>query len=135
MSSPKNESGPGFLENGRSADCAAIAARLSTRGPDGRLQSVITGQESDAELRGIVIWFIENCSASRENSQCPFSILKNAYHGSISVLMEGMTRAAVLSLIEMEVEARNNQPALCGQPGEPGPAVHSECHLTKGKMV
>jgi len=121
----KNEKETGSPEIGRSSGCAAVADRLSRRGPDGRLQSVITGQESDAELRGIFVWFIENCSASRQNPQCPFTILKNAYQDSLSALMGGMTRTAILSLIEMEVEARNNQPALCGQPGESGPAVQS----------
>ncbi|MGA2244088.1 MAG: hypothetical protein ABSH48_03725 [Verrucomicrobiota bacterium] len=96
-------------------NCAAVAASLSTRGPDGKLKSVISGHESDAELRGIVVWLAENCSASRLNPECPFSILKEAYRGSMNALMNGMTRAAMLRLIGMEEEARNNQPALCGQ--------------------
>ena len=107
-------------------NCAAIAARLWTRGADGRLKSVITGQESDAELKGIAVWFLENCSASRQNPQCPFGILKNAYSGSLTALLNGMTRSAILGLIELEVEARNNHPSLCGQPGPSAPAVHPD---------
>jgi hypothetical protein len=105
-------------------NCAAVAARLWTRGTDGKLKSVITGRESDAELQGIAVWFMENCSASRQNPQCPFSILKKAYPSSLNSLLKGMTRAAILSLIELEVEARNNHPALCGEEGPPALAVH-----------
>lgn len=117
MSSTLNakEPGPsGDYPKPSAANCAITAAKLSIRGPDGRLQPAITGFESDAELRGIVVGFIEHCSASKRNPRCPFRILKYAYKDSLSDLMAGMTRAALLSLIEMEVKTRNDNPALCG---------------------
>lgn len=125
MTSTQNVKEPGPSED-YPKPSAANWARLSSPGTDGKLQSVISGDESDAELREIVVGFIEHCSASKRNPRCPFRILKYTYQESLSELMAGMTRSALLSLIEMEVKIRNDNPALCGQPTDSGQIVDSD---------
>jgi hypothetical protein len=73
---------------------------------DGRLMPVITGQESDVVLRDLAIHFAEESSAHSGN---PFQVLSSHYRGSLKTLVQGMTRAALLSLFELEEQLRQNR--------------------------
>jgi hypothetical protein len=88
-----------------------VATRLLTRGPDGRFLSVLTGEETDDELRALVVLFSQGCPARQHHSGCPFRSFKHLYHVSLTCLINGMTRKALVSLIELECEVRNNNVA------------------------
>ena len=99
-----------------------VATRLSTRGPDGTFLSALTGDETDDELRLLVVRFAQACPACKEHSGCPFGALRNLYHASLQAILDGMTRSAMLGLFELEQEARNNSAA-------------SSCLQTGGKFA
>jgi hypothetical protein len=86
---------------------AVAVARLTSRGQNGKLQSAITGEETDDELRAMARWFITACPTNLQHPRSPFRILSRLYHGSLEVLIKGMTRAALLGLFECEFEVRN----------------------------
>ncbi len=95
-----------------------IEARLSSRGPDGKFLSAVTGEETDGELREMAIRFTDKCPANQQRCHCPFRSLNHHYHVSVKALVTGMTRAALLSLFELECEVRNTDAvASCLQDG------------------
>jgi hypothetical protein len=96
-------------------------ATLFANDPNGKLMPVDTGKESDSALRDLAIYFAEGCPASHLHPRCPFRVLSDLYPGSLKTLVNGMTRAALLSLFEMERELRRSSA---------GPATGSELVLT-----
>jgi hypothetical protein len=86
----------------------SVAATLFAKDPDRVLTPVVTGKESDSALRDLAIYFAEGCPASRLQPGCPFRVLSDLYPGSLKTLVNGMTRAALLSLFEMERELRQS---------------------------
>ena len=84
-----------------------IKARLTERGPDGKLLSVLTGDETDAELRELAVHFTQTCPANRQNPACPFRSLNHFYHVTLKSLLDGMTHKSLVSLFDLECEVRN----------------------------
>lgn len=85
----------------------SVTARLSTRGPDGRLLSAIAGDETDPELRALVVRFAHGCPKNRQHAGCPFCALHHFYHLSLQNLLDGLPRKALVGLFELECEVRN----------------------------
>jgi len=91
----------------------SLASGLIAESRDGKLLPFVTGKEPDSTLRDLAIYFAEGCPANRLHPRCPFRVLNGLYPGSLKTLVHGMTRAALLSLFEMERELRQTatQPA------------------------
>lgn len=99
-------------------DLSRLAARLSARDAAGNFMSVLTGNESDAELRAITLQFVEACPVPCEQTRCPFRILGGLYHVSSRALINSMSRSGLVSLFEAEVESRQCGLKSSGEPGE-----------------
>ena len=84
-----------------------VTARLTTRGPEGSFLSAITGEETDLELRALVVRLAHGCPLSQQHPGCPFCALSHLYHLSLQNLLNSMTRTALASLFELECEVRN----------------------------
>ena len=102
-----------------------LRTRLSTRGPDGKLLSALAGNETDAELRALVIRFTEACPARQRHSRCPFLTLNRLRRVTLRALVAGMTRSAMVSMFDLECEVRHTDAVsaclqddgnFCGQP-------------------
>jgi hypothetical protein len=85
----------------------SATTRLSARGPDGELLSFITGHETEAELRVLVVRFVHECPIGQQHPGCPFRSLQNLYHASLQTLLNGMNHKSLAGLFELEREARN----------------------------
>jgi hypothetical protein len=107
MASPTEVTGAAQDESRSSIDWQAFRARMANEGPDGRLLCAITGEETDAELREVAIQFTCACPTREQRRGCPFRTLQTLYHVSAKALISSMTRAALLSLFELECEVRN----------------------------
>jgi len=84
-----------------------IVKRLSTCGPDGKLLSAITGDETEGELRALVVRLAQSCPICQEHFGCPFRSLHHLYHATLQAWLNGMSRPALVGLFELECEARN----------------------------
>lgn len=84
----------------------SLTARLADRDATGRFLSVLTGDESDAELRELALRFMEACPVNCDQHHCPFRILGHLYHASSKALINTMSRSGLVSLFEGEVETR-----------------------------
>jgi hypothetical protein len=83
-----------------------LSARLAARDTNGEFLSVLTGHESDAELRAIALQFVETCPVECSQAHCPFRILGNLYHVSSRALINSMSRNGLVSLFESGAETR-----------------------------
>ena len=86
----------------------SLASGLIAESRDGELLPFVTGKESDSALRDLAIYFAEGYPSSRRHPSSPFSILSGHYRASLKILIHGMTRAALLSLFEMERQLRQS---------------------------
>jgi len=84
-----------------------IAIRLSSCGTDGKYLSAITGDESEGDLRALVVRLAQACPICQEHFGCPFCALRHLYHATLQTWLNGMSRTALLGLFELECEARN----------------------------
>jgi hypothetical protein len=75
----------------------------------GKSLPVVTEWESDSALRDLAIHFAKECPASCHLPGSPFHVLNSHYRGSLKTLVHGMTRAALLSLFEMERRLRQSR--------------------------
>ena len=100
----------------------SVTSRLATRGSDGKLLSAITGEETDAELRALIMRLTRACPVGDQHSGCPFRALQSIYQVSLQTWVNGMTRKGLLSLFELECEVRNA-------------AAASSCLLDRGKLT
>jgi hypothetical protein len=87
-------------------DLNYLAARLSARDKHRQLLSLLTGKESDEELRAMALQFVEACPVSCRQNRCPFRILGNLYHVSSKALINSMGRSGLVSLFEADVDSR-----------------------------
>jgi hypothetical protein len=79
-------------------------AGLAGEGLEGKLMPLIIGEESDSALRGLAIYFAEEC----HSPSSPFRVLNGHYRGALKTLVHGMTRAALLGMFEMERKLRHS---------------------------
>jgi hypothetical protein len=81
--------------------------RLSLVGPDGNLLPAIHGNESDAELRELVLEFSRGCPIKLQHSHCPFCLLGGLPPDTLRNLARTMSRQTMLYLFETEYRLRN----------------------------
>jgi len=86
-----------------------LKQRMTTRGPDGNLLSAITGQETDVELRRLLLEFSRQCPLSFTHPHCPFCMLGGLSRTSLENLAYGMKRPAIIFLFDTERELRNEK--------------------------
>jgi hypothetical protein len=81
--------------------------RMTIPEPDGKFPSIITGQETDAALRQMVLEFSNRCPLSQTHAHCPFCMLGGLSRPSLEHLVYGMKREAMVFLFDAECELRN----------------------------
>jgi hypothetical protein len=84
-----------------------IKKQMATTGPDGSPLSAITGNETDAQLRELILEFVQNCPAELSHPHCPFRMLNTLSRDSFRNLVEGMSRETMVFLFDTECECRN----------------------------
>ena len=67
----------------------------------------IAGDETEAELRAMVVRFAYECPLGQQHDGCPFRTLDLLHHVSLQALLNGMSRKALAGLFELECQARN----------------------------
>ncbi len=92
---------------GARRDNEIIRQRMIIPEPDGRFQSIITGQEPDAKLRQLLLEFSLRCPLSQTHAHCPFCMLGGLSRTSLEHLVYGMKREAMVFLFDAEYELRN----------------------------
>ena len=80
--------------------------RMTTKGPDGRYLSAITGNESDEELRELITYLVNHCHSLDERKHCPFKMLHRLPAEVRRGLVDAMRRSTMLELFETERECR-----------------------------
>jgi hypothetical protein len=93
-----------------------VVARLSMRGPDGRLLSAITGEETEAELRVLAMRLAHGCPYRQQHPGCPFCSLRHLYHRSLQSLLDSVSQKALMGLFELEWEVRISAAAAAPPP-------------------
>lgn len=75
-------------------------------------------QEADeeAELRRLFIQFLENCPPDCQQASCPFRPLNGLYYGSLRTLINNMSPATILSLLEINPHIKPSRPVDDGNP-------------------
>jgi len=81
--------------------------RIATQGRDGKFLPAYTGEETDAELRELILHFTENCSVEHSRPECVFRSLTGLTHASLEDLVNGLSREACLQLLADECACRN----------------------------
>ena len=92
---------------GARCDIKSIKERMTNLGADGKFPSIITGQETDAALRQMVLEFSSRCPLSQTHAHCPFCMLGGLSRTTLESLVYGMKRDAIIFLFEAECELRN----------------------------
>lgn len=90
-----------------------IQERLAARGPEGKPLSLLTGQETLAELRNMIVELSREGPTGLENPGCPFRMMSGLTYASLTNLVNHMPREACVDLFEMELNCRSkaNTPA------------------------
>jgi len=86
------------------------ATRWSGREAIRHLNTELTGDESDAELRAMAVRIVDTCPSDCVQTHCPFRLLGNLYHASSRALINSLSRSGLVSLFETDVE-----PVECAQ--------------------
>jgi hypothetical protein len=88
------------------SDLDNLADRHVRCGTEGHLRAVLTGGESEAELRALALQCVEACPVDCGQNQCPFRIIGNLYHVSSRALINSLSRRGLASLFEAKVESQ-----------------------------
>lgn len=75
---------------------------MSARGLQEEHLSLLTGQESLAELQEIIIRLSERCPAGDNHHFCPFRLLGGLSHASMTRMVKEMTAETCQELFEQE---------------------------------
>jgi hypothetical protein len=90
-----------------------VGLRLKTLGPDGKYLPVITGRESDEDLREMVLQMSQSCPLNLACLHCPFRILQGLSYASLNKTVAGLDRTGCLELFALESACRNQVAAQC----------------------
>ncbi len=95
---------------------AELKQRSLARGPKGELLSLLTGTETEAAVRQLIIHIVQECQysqvcpAGKAHSGCPFRAMAGLSYHSMKDMAETMPFADCLKLFEMELDCRANKP-------------------------
>ena len=92
---------------------------MTTLGPEGKLLSAITGDESDAELRRLVVKLSNQCPLEKDHEDCPFRMLQGLSNVALENVVNQMDRQTLLELFKRETECRNTPDSPCQESGTP----------------
>ena len=87
-------------------DWPEIKKRISAPSPDGKFPSVITGAESDDELRAALLAMTLNCCVENSHTECYLRPLKGLGRTALVVTLQGLSRRSLLEWIEDERQCR-----------------------------
>lgn len=90
------------------ANWQSVKSRMMTLGPDGKLLSAITGQESDALLRRLAIQLSNQCPVGVSHGKCPLRMLQGLSNVALDNVVQQLDRQTLLELFEKERECRNS---------------------------
>ena len=88
-------------------DKAEIKKRMNSVGEDGKFVSLVTGNETDQELREITVCLIRLCHSEPTSRDNPYLALSYLSWQAFHHLVENLARKDLLELLEQELEARN----------------------------
>jgi hypothetical protein len=91
----------------------AVAQRLTTPGPNGQPLPAITGQESDADLREMILQMSGACPLNHSCLHCPFRILQGLSYSSLNKIVDSLDRASCLELFNLEQACRSDPEGHC----------------------
>jgi len=91
----------------------AIRATLRAADRSAPPKSVLTGRETDTELRELVMKFSQQCPVGELNRHCPFYTLSGLHYASLKSIVDGMSRASLLAMFEDELQCRRQHPDQC----------------------
>jgi hypothetical protein len=89
-------------------------ARLLARGPGGEFTSLVSGQESEQEVKRIIFRFVQEfqhrqrCPVGETHPGCPFRIMAGLSHASVKDLINSMPLKDCLQLFEIELASRTS---------------------------
>jgi hypothetical protein len=90
-----------------------IRKRLEATGVAGEPLSLLTGKETLAELKRMILVLCQVCPGGRNHPHCPFRVLSGLSHFSASRLIQAMPRESCLHLFEMELQCRSQNETPC----------------------
>jgi hypothetical protein len=93
----------------------AIKARLTAGARQSEPPSVLTGKETEAELRGMALQLCRQCPIGDLHRHCPFHTLNGLPHESVKGIIEQMTRESLLEMFEEERICRKQHADRCFQ--------------------
>ena len=85
-----------------SAKMNALARCIDHRDARGCCPPVVTGAESEEQLRELVLQISTNCSALGTGQQCPFQLLAGLSWSSLRTTLDQMKHSQLLGLFELE---------------------------------
>ena len=94
----------------------AIKVTLSAVDKSREPRSVLTGRETDAELRELALKFSRQCPVGELNRRCPFYTLNGLHHETIRSIVEQMSRESLIEMFEDERICRREHRSGCFQP-------------------
>lgn len=91
-----------------SLDSNEIRRRVQRVGPDNEPLSIITGAETDEELRELAFLMLEACPVGKHHCQCPFRILNGLSWVSARSILKDMKRDQLIEFFELERQCRRS---------------------------
>jgi hypothetical protein len=101
----------------------AIRATLSVVNREGEPHPLLTGRETDAELRRLAVQLAQRCPAGEFNRHCPFYTLNGLHHETAKNIVEQMSRESLVDMFEDERQCRKHHRAGCFQTQAKPPAA------------
>jgi hypothetical protein len=89
------------------------ANKFAVRNPLGEWVCLISGEESEAELRSLIVQIVMKFPQVEAHPHCPFHMLSGLSYTSMSTTVNALSRAACLGLFEMERDCRAVCAAAC----------------------
>ena len=88
--------------------------RFAARGPKGEFLSLLTGNETDKDLRDIIFHLAQSfqhsqrCPICQAHVECPFRIMAGLSHYTVKDLVNSMSPQDCKHLFEMELQCRTD---------------------------
>lgn len=92
-----------------SLDLNEIRRRAQRVGPDNEPLSIITGAETDEELRELAFKMLEACPIGKQHCQCPFRILSGLSWVAARSILKDLSREQLIEFFELERQCRNSR--------------------------
>jgi|ERR1035437_1625284 hypothetical protein len=84
-----------------------LVSHMSSNGSDEKFLPACTGEETDEELRALIIHLTANCSVSLSRDACVFRPLTGLTYASLHNVVNGLSRETCLQMLAEECACRN----------------------------